>query len=600
MTTKKQGGGRDTRQDPEPDEEDSASNYRVDRVFVAPTSPPMPGSSATASPRTTSPGMPSAGGVRRPRTGTGSPDAEIALRLQLSQLQRQVADVQRALADKDDELAAEVEKRLSLETSYEAIVDEQRMNQLKVDELSASHARMAGVEQRLLDAVTVAEDLGRGRDREKELRQQAESKLEALAGQLEQAYAGWKADRVSLEEQHSGELSKLEAQKRLANDAAAAALMATTSRIREQHDEETAALRESHEQSVALLRGELEPKALAALSLAEERQRLADELASVRAEATRAAAEQSEAFQREHAALVESHTLELAQLGRTHASELARVSEERDEHQQSLQQAARHLETREAHWETVQSEATDTRSRLEREVAEARVAIDRLTAEQASAMERLTAAAATSQQLASEKRALRQRLEFAEGEARRNGMDRRKFIGYLESGIAMLREADEEPDVSVTSGEADEQDDAARADSSLMEPESAAALTPPADDVTIRPPDGGDGGDAAAEPTVSGPAPEAPDSEGSGSEAAASADRSEPRSLDEELGLGPALVAALEAALQPRMTKSGLEAVEAEIQAAPPNPPADRRLDDDDDMPSITVSRTATGHDPAD
>ncbi len=613
MTTKKQGGGRDARQDPEPEDETPAANYLVDRVFVPPTGPVLPGG-GVPNLRQTNPASPSA--ARRPRTGTGSPDAEITLRRQLSQLQRQIADVQRALADKDDELSVEVEKRLALETAYETVVDEQRMHQIKVDELTAFQSRMTGVEQRLLDAVTTAEELSRARDREKELRTQAEAKLEAMSGSLEQAYAGWKADRVSLEEQHSGELTKLETQKRLANDAAAAALMATTTRIREQHDEETAALRESHEQSVALLRGDLEPKALAALSLAEERQRLSEELASVRAEATRAAAEQSEAFQREHAGMVESHTLELAQLGRSHASELARAIEERDEHVQALQQATRHLEQRELHWHAEQGEATEVRSRLEREAAEARVVIERLTAEQASAAERLVAAAATSQQLATEKRALRERLELSEGEARRNGMDRRKFIAYLESGLAMLREAEEEPDVSVTPGEDEDARGSGTEPAVAAEPVVAAAPTTGGSvgfSAAVHRHDDDDDDDIepavnrartvdvlVVEPDAALPPSTEPDSAPAREPDVGASARSSAggRSLDEELGLGPALVAALEAALQPRIA-SDLAAVEAEIQAAPPAPPADRRPDDEDDMPSITVSRTLTDLDPS-
>ena len=594
MTTKKQGGGRDARQDPEPEDETPAANYLVDRVFVPPTGPVLPGG-GVPNLRQTNPASPSA--ARRPRTGTGSPDAEITLRRQLSQLQRQIADVQRALADKDDELSVEVEKRLALETAYETVVDEQRMHQIKVDELTAFQSRMTGVEQRLLDAVTTAEELSRARDREKELRTQAEAKLEAMSGSLEQAYAGWKADRVSLEEQHSGELTKLETQKRLANDAAAA-------------------LRESHEQSVALLRGDLEPKALAALSLAEERQRLSEELASVRAEATRAAAEQSEAFQREHAGMVESHTLELAQLGRSHASELARAIEERDEHVQALQQATRHLEQRELHWHAEQGEATEVRSRLEREAAEARVVIERLTADLASAAERLVAAAATSQQLATEKRALRERLELSEGEARRNGMDRRKFIAYLESGLAMLREAEEEPDVSVTPGEDEDARGSGTEPAVAAEPVVAAAPTTGGSvgfSAAVHRHDDDDDDDIepavnrartvdvlVVEPDAALPPSTEPDSAPAREPDVGASARSSAggRSLDEELGLGPALVAALEAALQPRIA-SDLAAVEAEIQAAPPAPPADRRPDDEDDMPSITVSRTLTDLDPS-
>jgi len=453
----KKAGGRDARQDPEGDD-DTASNYRVDRVY--------PASGLTPRTVTQSPAAAVAAGAgqRRSRTPTAggaggiAPDAEIALRRQLSTLQRQLAEAQRTIADKDEEVASEVEKRLAVSTAYDNLVDEQTQQQQRIDDLIAYQTRTLGVEQRLLDTVTTAEEHARARDREKELRAQAEARVAELTAQLEDAHRTWTQERAQLEDQHRSEITKLETQKRMASDAAGAALLATTTRMRESHEEELAQLRDSNEKSLAMLRGELEPKALAALSLAEERQRLEDELAALRTETTRAAAEREETFQREHAQLVEQHTLELAQHQRTAAAELQKVSDERDATTITLQQTTRHAELREQHFDKATAAAEETRARLERELAELKLSHERVTAEKANLDERMTTASAAIEQLTEQKRSLRERLELAEGEARRNALDRKHFIAYLEEGLAQLRDA-EDPDVTISGGDEDPSSD---------------------------------------------------------------------------------------------------------------------------------------------
>ncbi len=454
----KKGGGRDARQDPEQVEDEGASNYRVDRVYAptpARTREPSPfGSQAHITHSGVSPSDPLAipvPGTRRPRTPTGG-DAELALRRQLSQAQRQLADAQRALADKDEDVAVEVEKRLAVAAAYETLLDEHAHHTQRLEDLAAYQARTLGVEQRLLDTVTTAEEHSRARDREREARTLAEARVEELTAAVEESYRTWRTERSQLEELHVDAVTRLETQKRMASDAAGAALLATTVRLRESHDEELAQLRDSNDRSLAILRGELEPKALEALSLAEKRQELADELAALRTETTRAAAAREEAHQRDHAQLVESHVLELAQQRRQATSELTRVADEREALTVILAQSTRHAEMREQQFAQASTVAAAARARLERELMESKLSVERLLAEAALATERHVSASSTIEHLVDQKRSLRERLELSEGEARRNALDRRHFVAYLEEGLAMLRE-DEEPDVLITRAE---------------------------------------------------------------------------------------------------------------------------------------------------
>src|SRR5436190_19660173 len=88
--------GRDQRESDD-NNDGTADRFRVDRVYVPTRQPP----NATQTPR-------SGGTSAPPMDG----DRELTLRHQVSKLQRLLADAQRELANKDDELAAEVEHRL--------------------------------------------------------------------------------------------------------------------------------------------------------------------------------------------------------------------------------------------------------------------------------------------------------------------------------------------------------------------------------------------------------------------------------------------------------------------------------------------------------
>ncbi|HUJ60345.1 MAG TPA: hypothetical protein VLX92_17710, partial [Kofleriaceae bacterium] len=52
----------------------------------------------------------------------------------------------------------------------------------------------------------------------------------------------------------------------------------------------------------------------------------------------------------------------------------------------------------------------------------------------------------TAETLGAEQRELRERIEAAEAEARRNALDRLRFVAYLEEGLAMLGALPPKPD----------------------------------------------------------------------------------------------------------------------------------------------------------
>src|ERR1700689_1802747 len=95
----KKPGGRDARQDSASEGEvENSENFRGDRGFSTrpPVSPVSPAPSAL---------MSSASGRAKGAWGSASAEtsSELALRRDLSRLQRQVADTQRELANKDDQ-----------------------------------------------------------------------------------------------------------------------------------------------------------------------------------------------------------------------------------------------------------------------------------------------------------------------------------------------------------------------------------------------------------------------------------------------------------------------------------------------------------------
>lgn len=441
VTTKR--GGRDARQETGGETpEESATNFRVDRVFVgtAPsgTRPPVSASTASLMNR-----------ARRPTNSTpttAETESELALRRQLSRLQRQLADAQRELANKDDELAAEVERRQATLEDQDALLIE--LSQLKVqhDELLGYKARTIGVEQRLQESVATADELATLLDLERGKVAAATSRIEEVTQHFDDARSKWTAERLRLDEQRSAEAGLAEAGKRAALETAEAAHLAATDRLRIGQEEELAQLRGAHERSLATLRGELEPKVAEARNLAEKHERLTSELAAAKAEAAREAAERTAAYERELAQVAEETASDQVAIAQRHIAELSRVTAERDEKAAAIEQAARSAELREQYWETTVNSLREAQKKLQRELAEAKERIAALETDKASLEDRLAISSHAAAQLAEDKAALAAKLELAETEARRNALDRSRFAAYLEEGLAMVGALPHEPD----------------------------------------------------------------------------------------------------------------------------------------------------------
>jgi hypothetical protein len=445
--TKKPGSGRDQRQDPDPEEvaAATAANYRVDRVYAPARSTPRDTASHAAAALLAS--NRAATATTPPTPPTNEPaDTEVSLRRQLSRLQRQLSEAQRELANKDDELAADVEMRHAISSAHHTLIDQHRALATRVDELSAYQARTAGVETRLLDCVTTAEQLAHDREREREQRIAAQGRVVELTAALEEAQARWMTERSEIEEQNAEEVARIEARKRLALDQAEEAITATTLRLREANDEQLQQLRDAHERSLSTLRGELEPKAVEAHELAEERERLIGEIAALESDAARDAADREQAFKRELAQLAEAHASERADQTRLHQAEMARAHDERGALTVALEAARTGAEQREQALEQAVAALHASHKKLQVEVAETKELCARLEADKLSSEERLNASAETTEALVSEKRSLRDQLETSEAEARRNALDRRRFVAYLEEGLALLGALPPSPD----------------------------------------------------------------------------------------------------------------------------------------------------------
>ena len=428
----------DQREDPRDDNDADAGQFRVDRVFSPPAAAPA------ARPATQ--GNPLMREGRRLRSPSTAPlgqtgelqDTEIALRRQLSRLQRQLSDAGRELANKDEELAAEVEKRIDAVAAHDQLVEANHELRDKLDEHHAYQQRTQGMETRLLEAVNAAEENARARDRERQLRADALTRVDEVTAVLDEAQALWRTERSKLEAQTATEAERIQAERKAAIEAANAAHEQAIARAKESHEQELAQLKTSHESSLSMLRGELEPKALAALGLAEERQKLADELAALRTEHSRALAEKDEAHGRAVSAEVEKAAADRSTLTSQHAAELARVTSERDAHALVIEQAKRSAEGREKHWEETVEGVREQHKQAAREAGEHRETIARYEAEKAINDGRIDSLGEAIEKLTEEKRALRAQLEAAEAEVRRNSLDRRRFVAYLEEGLAML------------------------------------------------------------------------------------------------------------------------------------------------------------------
>lgn len=445
MTTKKR--GTDSRQEPvglgnpEP-------NYRVDRVFGP-------------APRVASQVASELLERRRVSKATTPPtpvdaDAELSLRRQLSRLQRQLAEAQSELANRDDELAAEIEKRIETVAAHDAALDQKRQLQERVDQLVAYETRTAGIEQRLQEANATADEMAQFLEREREARIAAQARVDELTLSFDETRALWNAERQMLEERAATEVAQLEAQRKAAGEAAEEALAAAIKRLEDAHAAELAELKAGHERSLSALRGELEPRALEARTLAEERERLSAKITALENDAVRETAARDQAFARERAQSAEAYAVEQAAAARAHAAELAKATGERDAQILSLQQSLRSSEALAKGLEEGTAALRETQLKLQRELTEAKERAAQLEANVKTLEERIALATATAESLVDDKRKLREALEASTSEARRNALDRMRFVSYLEEGLALLGAlppAPEAPSIEIDPGE---------------------------------------------------------------------------------------------------------------------------------------------------
>ena len=448
MTTKRS-GNRDNRAEPLPagTPADSVTNYKVDRVF-APAGRARPTEAAAEAAnavlekrRTTSSTIPPVlGGPPAGEPGTPATDGELelSLRRQLSRLQRQLAEAQRELANKDDELATEVEKRIHEQAGLEQIADENRQLNLEIEDLRAFEAKAQGIEQRLQESLAAYDELSVRLDKERETVFAANARVDELTRAFDETRALWNAERAMLEERTASDTAHVEIKRKAAQEAADEALATATSRQREAHEAEVAELKAAHERSLSTLRGELEPKALEARNLAEERERLASEIVALKSEAIRAAAERDEAHTRDIKQLTETNAAELATQQRTSGAELAKVIADRDLQILGLQQLVRSGEAREQSLEDTANALRETQLKMQRELTEAKERTAQLESENESIENRRALAQATAEKVIEEAKLLKAQIEARDSEARRNTMDRLRFVAFLEEGLALL------------------------------------------------------------------------------------------------------------------------------------------------------------------
>ncbi|HSD86221.1 MAG TPA: hypothetical protein VLB44_01860 [Kofleriaceae bacterium] len=437
--TKKGAGSRDHRA--EPDESTTGENLRVDRVFIPPAGPRRDTGPIATPRRDTGPIAPRRSGTTLPpQLGTvpGMDDAEIALRRQLSRLQRQLADAQRELANKDEELAATVEKRVEIATAYDAAITQLHEAHEKLVDLEAEHSRVVGMEQRLQDAVASADELTHQLARERAERSTMATQLDEANAELERARALWRDETKLVQEQHAADLARVEQQRRAAIESAEVAMKEATERAQKAHGAEVEELRAAHERALAALRGELEPKVAEARNLAAEIERLTSEIGAIRSEQLRELAERNELHKWEQQQSHEGHTAEVAALTRTHETELARANEELAAKSQALAQAERNGELREQLWEQTTSGLRESQKKLQQELAETKERAAQSDATKWGVEQRLVTTLQQLEKTTESQRELEKRVEAAEGEARRNGLDRQRFVAYLEEGLAML------------------------------------------------------------------------------------------------------------------------------------------------------------------
>ena len=353
-------------------------------------------------------------------------------------MQHQLAEAQRELAHKDEEVAASVEKRLEVQAAYEVLLEQQRETQQRINEADDYRARMAGVEERLAAATATADELRHQLERERTERAAMMVQFDEANAAFERARNLWRDETSVIDEQHAAQLAQLDQQKRAAVDAAEAARTAALDRQRETHEAELDALRTAHDRELAALRGELEPKVVEARGLAAEIERLGSELTAMTAEHRSLMSERIELHKWELQQQAEAHATELATAQRAHSAEMSRMSEEVLAANQAGQLIERNAALREQLWEQTVGALRESQKKLQHELAEAKELAAQVEAANASVEQRLTTTLESLDAVEAENRELREQIDAVETEARRNTIDRQRFAAYLEQGLAML------------------------------------------------------------------------------------------------------------------------------------------------------------------
>ncbi len=365
-------------------------------------------------------------------------DSEAELRRQLSRLQHPLAHAQRELANKDEEIARAVEKRLEVQAQYDVIVEEQRQTRSLVDEAMSDRNRTSGIEQRLQDAQAEADELRHLIEREKTERATTAAQLEETQAAFERARTQWREEAATIDEQHIAQIAQLEQQKRAAVEAAESALKTANERQREVAEAEIDALRVAHERELAAISGELEPRVAEARTLHAEIERLTSELAAQAAEHQNLLAERIELFKWEQQQQAEAHAAALANASRAHSNEITRMSEEVLAANEAGQLIERNSKLREELWEQTCTALRESQRKLQNEVAEVKERATQSDENKFSMEQRLVSSMQQLEQAALEIRALKDELEAAQREARENTLDRHRFAAYLEEGLALL------------------------------------------------------------------------------------------------------------------------------------------------------------------
>lgn len=413
---------------------------RVDRVFLPAGIGPRPARDSNTSQIATELLATSRAPTQNGIGGLGSVggETELSMRRQMSRLQRQLAELQRELAMKDDEVAAEVEKRLQTQRELENYFDTHRALHERVEALEAYATRTTGIEERLADSIATSDELVQLNERERAMTAAAYKKIEEQQIGFEETRALWNSERKLLEERSANELAMLDGLRKAAVEASDDALAAQAARLREVHEAQLGELRATHEKTLAALRADLEPQAVQAHSLAEERERLIAELATVRNDAIRETVEREQDFKRDTARTAEAFAAELAALQRTSAADLARVTAERDQHELALQQ---HTKASEAQHRALEEQLETVRNILkgaQREVLGLKERLGALDAEKLVQAESLERSRTETEALLIAQRALTEQLTASGDEIRRSADERRKFVAYLEEGLALL------------------------------------------------------------------------------------------------------------------------------------------------------------------